>query len=431
MTARRAAIVLAFVAALVTLAALAKEEWSLKWHGDVSPKQDDNDVENMHHRWKHFKETFGKRFANASHEAYHRAVFLENLVYISKRNNEQSSFTLGVNHYADLTWESFRTRLATAPGRGSWTASRERRPHQFSKDEIADLPASVDWRSKNAVTEVKNQGQCGSCWSFATIASVEGAYAIATGALRSLSEQQLVDCAVQNHGCGGGNIDLALSYIERNGGLDSEDDYPYSGVQGTCDRPRNNRVVARISDFRDVEPRNEAQMLAAVAKGPVAVAIEADQRDFQFYQSGVFDGVCGDKLDHGVTVVGYTPDAWIVRNSWGASWGDKGYIYLKRFPTSKEHPAGQCGVLSIPSYPLIGDRKPVPVPEPTPSPPPGLKCECEMSCERMCNQFGMKCCSGKGGNCNCQPPRDTCCDDQDEYEDENAHVSNNVALAWW
>lgn len=360
--------------------------------------------------WAAFKAIFGKTFLNASHEEQHHSIFRDNLAYIERRNREQNSFKLGINHFADLDPDMFRQRFSNSNVSSRGFLRSKRKTFIFDTNTISSLPSYVDWRAKGAVNPIKNQGQCGSCWSFATIASVEGAYAIATGSLRSLSEQQLLDCSTSNHGCIGGNIDLALEYIEQNGGVDSDTDYPYMGAQGTCDTARNKRIVARIGDFRDVVPRNEDQLLAAVMKGPVAAAVEADQRDFQFYQSGVFDGTCGNKIDHGVTIVGYTPDAWIIRNSWGESWGDNGYMYLKRIRPSKDHPAGLCGLLSMPSFPLVDDRRPLPIPKPTPSPPPGLKCDCTLACENMCVQIGMRCCSGKNGDCNCQPPRDSCCD---------------------
>jgi len=250
----------------------------------------------------------------------------------------------------------------------------------------------------------------GSCWAFASVGSIESRYAIATGALRSLSEQELVDCVTGNLGCGGGQLDLAFQFVIDNKGIDEEDDYTYAAAQNQCDTNRTKRIAARISGFQHVPTSNEAQFIQALAQGPVAVAIEADERDFMLYKSGVLDAKCGSKLDHGVLVVGYTEDAFIVKNSWGPSWGENGYIRLKRFPVSPAHPAGQCGLLTIPTYPIIEDTEPVPLGPPTPTPPAGLTCDCVQACDNMCKQFGMRCCSGKNGNCNCMPARDTCCD---------------------
>merc|ERR1712159_282066 len=230
-------------------------------------------------------------------------------------------------------------------------------------------PASVDWTTKNAVTPVKNQQQCGSCWAFSTTGSVEGVNAIATGKLQSFSEQQLVDCAGSfgNQGCNGGLMDNGFKYIEQSG--DSlETDYPYTAKTGTCDKSKIKSAVS-ISGFTDVPPKNEAQLAAAVAKNPVSVAIEADQSGFQFYKSGIFSGTCGTNLDHGVLAVGYGTDGgkayWKVKNSWGATWGQNGYIMMAKDISNK---AGQCGIASQPSYPKAGGPSP-----PTPPTPPSGK----------------------------------------------------------
>ena len=224
------------------------------------------------------------------------------------------------------------------------------RTEVFLDAEAAAAPDSVDWRTKNAVTPVKNQGQCGSCWSFSTTGSVEGAWAIASGKLEVLSEQQLIDCssAQGNNGCNGGLMDDAFKYIIKNGGLDTEADYPYTARDGTCDKTKQAKHVATISGYSDVPASNAAQMVAALAKGPVSVAIEADQSGFQSYTSGVFNGPCGTQLDHGVLAVGYTADYWIVKNSWGTTWGDQGFIYLSR---SAGGASGLCGILMSASYP--------------------------------------------------------------------------------
>jgi C1A family cysteine protease len=216
------------------------------------------------------------------------------------------------------------------------------------------LASSLDWRQKNAVTPVKNQQQCGSCWSFSSTGSVEGAHAIKTGNLVSLSEQQLVDCSTAqgNQGCNGGLMDQAFQFIISNGGITSEAQYPYTATgPNTCQT--NVTSVATISSFVDVTPGSETALMAAVNLGPVSIAIEADQECFQFYSGGVLsDPSCGTNLDHGVLVVGYGTDAtskqdyWIVKNSWGASWGESGYIRLIRG-------TNECGIAQEPSYPVV------------------------------------------------------------------------------
>ena len=197
-------------------------------------------------------------------------------------------------------------------------------------------------------------------WAFSTTGAVEGAFQLATGVLRSLSEQQLVDCSVSqgDHGCQGGLMDNAFKYIVSNKGIDSELDYSYLGDNEPCWSKAASRVVATIDSFADVPKNDEAQLAAAVAKQPVSVAIEADQAIFQNYKSGVLDGACGTNLDHGVLVVGFAPEYWIVKNSWGASWGEKGYVRMKRGVNA----TGLCGIAMQASYPTkkAGTAPPLP-----------------------------------------------------------------------
>ena len=215
-----------------------------------------------------------------------------------------------------------------------------------------DLPDEVDWTKEGAVTPIKNQGQCGSCWTFSTTGALEGAYFLSTGDLVSFSEQQLVDCDKTDSGCNGGLMDYAFQFIEDNGGLCTEEDYSYVGSQqdtcATCS-PVNGSAVKGWTDVS----RNEQALMAAVAQQPVSIAIEADKVGFQFYKSGVFDGDCGITLDHGVLLVGYGTeddvDYWKIKNSWGDSWGDEGYIRILR----DDSVTGQCGLYLSASYPLI------------------------------------------------------------------------------
>ena len=225
-------------------------------------------------------------------------------------------------------------------------------------NEMVRLPeataTSVDWRNKGAVTPVKDKGECGGSWAFATTGSIEGAYAIVSGSLVALSEQQLLDCTNGwpwgNQGCSGGTMDTSFRYIITNGGLASESHYPYTGQDGECEKSNAARHDVSIKGFNDVTPYNDTALAAAVAKGPVAVAVDADQTNFQFYKSGIYSGPCGTALDSGVLVVGYTPDHWIVKNSWGTSWGEQGYIMMSRSVGGR---LGLCGILMLPSYPVV------------------------------------------------------------------------------
>ena len=224
--------------------------------------------------------------------------------------------------------------------------------------DVAILPetnvAAVDWRAKGAVTPVKNQGQCGSCWAFSTTGSVEGRHQIATGNLISLSEQQLVDCSTSlgNNGCNGGLMDYGFKYVKSNK-LETEADYPYHAVDQKCAVNASKGVVS-VSGYKDVQSKSASQLLAAVAQGPVSVAIEADTSVFQSYSTGIISSTgCGTSLDHGVLVVGYGTeggkDFWILKNSWGNSWGEKGFFRIAR---SSAAGPGICGLQLQASYPL-------------------------------------------------------------------------------
>jgi len=311
-----------------------------------------------------WKRTHSKAYATFEEEIEALKAFEANEMIIREHNAKNLSYTLGHNIYSDLTWEQFQAKHMSElfVNRNPKNARRVHLTQPGYK--IAD---AKDWVADGAVTPVKDQARCGSCWAFSTTGSVEGAYQIATGTLKSFSEQQLVSCDHNgDQGCSGGLMDNAFEYIEKNG-ISLEEEYPYTsggGVTGTCDTSKV-KPVATVTGFKDVPSKDETALKDAISKGPVSVAIEADKSAFQLYKSGVLDSsACGTNLDHGVLAVGYGTDAgkdyYKVKNSWGKTWGESGYI---RMVQGKN----MCGIASQASYPTgAKDFGPVP-----PSPPPG------------------------------------------------------------
>ena len=228
------------------------------------------------------------------------------------------------------------------------------------EDPMLELPEEVDWVTLGGVTPVKNQGACGSCWAFSTTGALEGAKFVKTGELVALSEQNLLDCDHKDLGCNGGLMDNAFKFDEKTGGLCSEEDYPYKAKQGkTCMTNCTDVPGTIVSTFYDVPHGDPKALMAAVAMQPISVAIQADQFVFQFYKTGVLtDDKCGAQgmIDHGVLAVGYGTDEetgepyWLVKNSWGNTWGEKGYIRMSR---NSKNDYGMCAILKAASFPEV------------------------------------------------------------------------------
>jgi KDEL-tailed cysteine endopeptidase len=308
------------------------------------------------YNFRHWKKYHGKVYGSYEEEMERFMIYRKNVMEISRRNSLNRTVHLEPNKFADLSAEEFQGRYVGYNYRNVVHEKDINVPYlRGNVEEVHDIPSSIDWVSAGAVTPVKNQGQCGSCWSFSTTGAVEGAWYIAKGELVSLSEQQLVDCssAQGNNGCNGGMMDFAFTYIIQNGGICSEDSYPYLAENGTC---RTCTPVAKLHSYVDVTPNNETALMIAVAKQPVSVAVEADGFDWQFYSGGVITDSCGTNLDHGVLVVGYGMDTtsggyWKVKNSWGPDWGESGYIRIGRGGNYGIN--GECGILMDPSYPVV------------------------------------------------------------------------------
>mmetsp|Transcript_32513 Transcript_32513/g.58207 ORF Transcript_32513/g.58207 Transcript_32513/m.58207 type:complete len:478 (-) Transcript_32513:172-1605(-) len=346
-------------------------------------------------------------------------IFKDNMAYVVEYNAQHPSHWLHLNAFADLSISEYRQHyLGLSVTEESLAARAERSSNSEFVHADVEAAGSVDWRSSGAVSEVKNQGQCGSCWAFSTTGSIEGANQIMTGKMISLSEQELVDCDPSDNGCQGGLMDNAFQYIIRNGGLDTESDYPYHATAGSCNGAKKNRHIVSIDSFQDVPANSEGALMKAVTKQPVSVAIQANERAFQLYGGGVLDAPCGTQLDHGVLAVGYDSGEgyWIVKNSWGDWWGEKGYI---RLAFGKNGGAGQCGICTMASFPIKTNPNPPPAPPgPPPSPtpePPGPK-NCDQMGTFQCEQDQTCCCEFEiSGYCLmyacCPYPEATCCDD--------------------
>ena len=287
----------------------------------------------------------GKSYATREEYEFRLAQFAKKFAFVQEHNSMNTDdHTVEVNHMADWTETEYKTILG-------YRANNKTRKATKMVEAVKDLPASVDWVTAGAVTPVKNQGQCGSCWSFSATGAMEGAYQIKNKNLVSFSEQQLVDCSTAqgNQGCNGGLMDDAFTYAEKTA-MDTEAQYPYTARDGTCHATAG---VATITGFTDVTPNSPTALATAAALGPVSIAIDASGIAFQLYHGGIMKKFCGQSLDHGVLLVGYGTDNgtdfWLVKNSWGASWGEKGYFRILR--EMDKQGGGVCGLQQQPSYP--------------------------------------------------------------------------------
>jgi C1A family cysteine protease len=323
-----------------------------------------------------FERKFAKSYSSPEERAHRAAVFSRNFEDIQRHNAAPGqTWTKGVNKWTDLTGDEWRAQVlsggkkktAASSKRISAPPSPDAQLNEFLTRIGGELPTSVNWTAQGAVTPVKDQGQCGSCWAFATVGAIEGAWALSNKTLVSLSEQQIVSCDIKNgdgnDGCNGGEQIVAIDWVAKQPGLCTESSYPYTsgaqGKNGKCEKTCT--PVVRISKGVELAPKNETILLAALASTPLSLSVDASNDSiWQSYNGGIVTQACkcdnDNCLDHGVTGVGYGVDSsgleyWTIKNSWGADWGEGGYIRLAR--GADYNPGGQCGVQIDNAYAVI------------------------------------------------------------------------------
>jgi len=298
-------------------------------------------VNEMFTKWT---QEHNKVYSTPNEHFFRLGVFFANYLKV-KALQQTESYEVAINAFADMTPAEFKAKFL-----GFRMTDRPR--NVVLTQSITANPPAVDWRTKGIVNDVKDQGQCGSCWAFSTVAAIEGKWAQVKGKLVSLSEQQLVDCSTSygNQGCNGGLMDQGFEYV-KDKGITTEQAYPYKAVDGKC--KYSGDATATITGHTDVAQNDGQALEDAAAAGVVSVAVDAQL--WQFYSSGIMKSkFCGSSLDHGVAVVGYgsadSTDFWIVRNSWAATWGEKGYIRVLKSTTKGK---GECGINMMASFPSV------------------------------------------------------------------------------
>ena len=322
-------------------------------------------------RFYNWAETHKIAVPEGEHEFLHLLTnWKNNDRIIDETNAKNLTYTLGHNAFSGMSSDEFAEHMHFGLNR-EFIASGSSSSLRGGFESTVSVPASVDWRTKGVVSPIQNQANAGTCYSFGTSCAVESAMAIKTGVLTKLSEQQIVDCSTiknggPNMGVNGGQIAPTLEWIGKTGGLCTEQAYPYvSGtttVTGTCQKTCSKVSGSAVQSVVNVKPKSDADMMTALSKTVVSIGIQANEPTFQLYKSGVFTGACGSSLDHAVALTGYGTvnglDYYILRNSWGQSWGQSGYMLIGKGndpATGKPYNngAGECGLLMEGSYPVM------------------------------------------------------------------------------
>lgn len=309
--------------------------------------------------FKLWQKEHGREYEHLGEEAKRFEIFKENLKYVKETNAKRESpydYRLGLNKFADLSYEEFSKTFLPEMGVITQDDIKEQNAED---DDSCDMPLSIDWRKKGAVTKVKYQGQCGCCWAFSATGAMEGINAIVKGSHSvSLSEQQLVDCVDTTKGCNGGWPYHVFDWVAQKGGMVKEADYLYTATNGTCKSTKDKQYAVTLTGYKNVTWFSEKALTCATVKQPISVVLEAKD-EFRFYEGGIYDGKnCTGtiKINHAMTIVGYDSigdrDYWIVRNSWGQNWGLQGYMYVKR-NSSSTLGFGVCGIATFSAYPTI------------------------------------------------------------------------------
>lgn len=302
-----------------------------------------------------WKKVYGRQYKSPQEDGYRMMSFYKNFLMV--KNHNEPTYEVALNKFADLTQEEFRAKYLSAPQKAPENNLPGVLPRDPKLDAIKDIPATWDWRSKGAVQSVKDQGECKSSYAFAAVSAFESASFINGYSLYDMSEQQILDCsgAVGTLGCNGGYPQQGLNYIYTSNGLQSETTYPYTGVKGKCSVTNSSILPPKTNGYYFTLQNNCTDLQIAIVREPVAVDIDA--LSITFYKSGVFSTTkCGTTREHAVSVVGYGTDSqsgknyWIVKNSWGVSWGEQGYIRMDR---DVQQPVGICGICVIAYYPHI------------------------------------------------------------------------------